>query len=346
MKNRELVNLERDFGIHFPPSVVDYLDPRTMTVGSGAYAMDAQPGLITASNAGIPAWLTNYVDPELVRILASPMKAVQIMGGEQKKGNWTTLTTTFQKVEPTGEVSSYGDWNNNGSSGVNTSFEYRQSYTYQTILQWGEREMDMAAENRINYAAELSNASAMQLNKFQNLTYFFGIAGLANYGLLNDPSLPAAITPAATGTGSGTTWSTKTGDLVYADILALYAQLVSQTAGMVDQSTPIVLAMSPSAEVNLMKTNMYNVNVSDLLKKNLPNLRIETAVEYATAGGQLVQMIVPEMDGMKTAVPAFTEKLRAHPVVTDVSSFKQKRSQGTWGTVIRRPFLIAQMLGV
>jgi hypothetical protein len=338
MKNRELVQLERDFGIHFPASVVDFIDT--------SLAMDAQPALVTASNAGIPAYLTNYVDPELVRVLAAPMKAVQILGGEQKKGNWTTLTTTFQKVEPTGEVSSYGDWNNNGSSGVNTSFEFRQSYTYQTILQWGERELDMAEENRINYAQELSNASAMQLNKFQNLTYFFGVAGLANYGLLNDPSLPAALTPAATGTGSGTLWSTKTGDLVYADITALVAQLIAQSGGLVDMNSTIVLAMSPSIQVNMAKTNMYGINVTDLLKKNFPNLTIETAVEYATAGGQLVQAIVPELDGMKTAVPAFTEKLRAHPVVVDVSSFKQKRSQGTWGTIIRRPFLIAQMLGV
>jgi hypothetical protein len=339
-RNQELVQLARDFGIHLPNTVQDFL-PENLGM-----ALDAQPALLTVNNAGVPAWLTNYVDPELVRMLVAPMKAALILGGEQKKGDWTTYTTSFQKIEPTGEVSSYGDWNNNGSTGVNSSFEYRQSYTYQIIAQWGEREMDLDALNRINLANELANAQAIQMGKFQNYSYFYGVAGLLNYGLLNDPSLPAAIAPAATGTGSGTLWSTKDGQAVYSDIMLLVAQLISQSGGLVDLSTPMVLAMSPSIEVALTKTNMYNVNVSDLLKKNVPNLRIETAVEYSTSGGQLIQLIVPELDGMKTAVPAFTEKMRAHAVVVDLSGFKQKRSQGTWGVVIRRPFLIAQMLGV
>ena len=34
------------------------------------------------------------------------------------------------------------------------------------------------------------------LNKFSNLTYFFGVQGLQNYGLLNDPHLNASLTPA------------------------------------------------------------------------------------------------------------------------------------------------------
>jgi hypothetical protein len=34
------------------------------------------------------------------------------------------------------------------------------------------------------------------------------------------------------------------------------------------------------------------VNVTDQLKKNFPNLRIETAVEYSTDAGELVQLIV------------------------------------------------------
>jgi hypothetical protein len=42
---------------------------------------------------------------------------------------------------------------------------------------------------------------------------------------------------------------------------------------------------------------------------------------------------------------AFTEKLRAHPVKVELSSFKQKKSQGTWGAIIYRPILIASMLG-
>jgi hypothetical protein len=59
-----------------------------------------------------------------------------------------------------------------------------------------------------------------------------------------------------------------------------------------------------------------------------------------------MQLILEEVDGTKTTYSAFTEKMRAHPVIPDLSSWKQKKSAGTWGTIIRRPICIAQMLGI
>lgn len=339
---KDFIKVAREYGVHLPAAAA-YLKPEF--ANDYALALDAQPTMVTVSNAGIPAYLTNYVDPEMIRIVVTPMKAAQIMG-ETKKGDWTTLTAQFPVIEATGEVSSYDDYSNNGSVGANVNWVPRQSYGYQTITRWGEKELDLYGAARIGYAAELSVASALVLNKFQNKSYFYGIAGLANYGLLNDPILSAPITPAATGTGSGTLWSTKDGNGVYSDIASLYAKLVAQTRGLIERDSPLKLCMSPSAEVNLTKTNMYNVNVSDLLKKNFPNLTIETAVEYSTTSGELVQLIAPSLDGQDTGYCAFTEKLRAHPVVTDLSAWKQKKSGGTWGAIIKQPLSIAQLLGV
>ena len=308
-------------------------------------AMDAQPTMVTTGNSGVPAYFTNYVDPELIRVLVTPMKAAQIYG-EVKKGDWTTLTAQFPIVESTGEVSSYGDYNNNGMISANVNWVPRQSYHYQTHTRWGERELDMYGAARIGYAAELNVASALALNKFQNKSYFYGIAGLENYGALNDPSLQPSVTPGATGTGSSLLWDDKDGQQVYDDISGrLWKQLVAQTKGLVERTDRIKLGMSPSLEVNLTKTNMYNVNVSDLLKKNFPNLTIETAVEYSTTAGEMVQMIAERLGEQDTAYAAFTEKMRAHAVVTEESSWKQKKSGGTWGTIIRQPLAIATMLG-
>ena len=103
--------------------------------------------------------------------------------------------------------------------------------------------------------------------------------------------------------------------------------------------------MSPVLEVNLTKTNMYNVNVTDQLKKNFPNLTIETAVEYSTDAGEIVQLIAERLGEQDTTYAAFTEKMRAHAVVVEESSWKQKKSGGTWGTIIRQPLAIASMLG-
>ena len=325
------------------PGAKEYLKPEFAE--NFALAMDAQPTMVTTGSAGVPAYFTNYVDPELIRVLVTPMKAAEIIG-EVKKGDWTTLTAQFPIVESAGETSSYGDYNHNGMTAANVNWVARQSYHYQTHTRWGERELDMYGAARIGYAAELNVASALVLNKFQNKSYFYGIAGLQNYGLLNDPSLPAPITPNATGTGSGITWSTKDGQAVYDDIAKLYGQLVSQTKGLIERDSPMTLAMSPTAEVSLTKTNMYNVNVSDLLKKNFPNLTIKTAVEYSTPAGEMVQLIADRLGEQDTAYAAFTEKMRAHAVVTEESSWKQKKSGGTWGAIIRQPLAIATMLGV
>jgi len=311
-------------------------------------AMDAQPSLVTTSNAGIPAFLANYLDPEVIRILVSPMKIAEIVG-EAKKGDWTTLTAQFQVVESTGEVSSYGDYSNNGQSSANVNWVPRQSYHFQTVTRWGEREMEIAGEARVNFAQNLNIASTLTINKAANKIAAFGVAGLDNYGLLNDPSLPAGITPNATGTGSGTLWSTKDGAAIYGDIQSLYAQLVDQLDGLIERDAKMTLALSPNREPDLTKTNTYNVNVYDQLKKNFPNMRIISAVEYSGAGTgstELLQLIVDEIDGQKTAQVAFTEKLRAHPVFVDLSSFKQKKSAGSWGTVVFRPIAIANMYGI
>lgn len=336
MNKQKFAALAAQAGIHFP-GAMDFM-PEGVSHNFGL-AMDAQPGLVTVSNSGIPAYLSNYIDPKIIEVLVAPMKAAVIVG-EAKKGDWTTTTAVFPSIESTGEVSSYGDYNSNGSVGVNANFNQRESYHYQTISKYGEKELEMAGLARIDWASRLNIASALLLNKYQNQTYMFGVAGLKNYGLLNDPSLPASIAPTAVWTLAGTT-----ADVVYEDIRRIFVQLQTQANGTIDQETKMVLAMSPTLSVALNKTNQYNVNVRDQVLKNFPGIRFETAPEYATTGGQLVQMIVETLEGQDTATCAFTEKMRAHAIVRDTSSFLQKKSQGTFGCVVFRPFLIASLIG-
>ena len=345
-RNPDFAHLEHLKGI-FLPDAVDFIQPGIAI--DMRMAMDAQPALVTTSNAGIPSYLANYIDPKLIEILVAPNKAAQIFG-EVKKGDWTTLTITFPTIEHAGEVSSYGDWNQNGTTSANPTFPQRQSYHYQTMTQWGERQLDMAALAKIDWSSRLNIASVMVLDKFQNNTYFFGVGGLQNYGLLNDPGLTAAITPGVKAV-STPKWInagivTATASEIYTDIQSLYSLLVSQSRGLIDQDTAVTIAMSPEASIALTATNSFNVNVSDQLRKNFPNITFETAPQYATAAGQLVQMIAKTVEGQDTGYCAFTEKLRAHAIVKDTSAFKQKKSQGTWGAVIFTPFAIAQMIGV
>lgn len=304
----------------------------------GGHAFDAQPELVTIANAGIPGFLTNWVDPKLIQVLVSPMRAAKIYG-EAKKGDWTTEDVYFSVIENEGEVSTYGDFNSNGNADYNANFPQRQCYHYQTMTQWGERELVKAALAKIDAASQKNVASVLVLNKFQNLSYFFGINGLKIFGGLNDPTLFAPIS-------STTAWNAQTDPVViYDDVRRLYQQVVSQANGVVEinMQSPMCLAMSPTNEVNFKKANQFNESVFSLLKTNFPGIRFETAVEFSTQAGELVQLIIENIEGQETVTTSFTEKLRSHAVVQDTSSWKQKKSQGTSGTIFFRPFLVGQM---
>lgn len=340
--DRAELDILAGYGIHVPAGA-EYVEPEWKS--NLQLAMDAQPSLITVSNAGIPAFLANLIDPEMVRVLVAPMKAAEIYG-ETKKGDWTLLSTQFPVVESTGEVSSYGDHSNNGSSGANVNWVARQSYHFQTISQWGERELEMYGLAKINYSSEINVASALVLSKFLNKSYFFGIAGLANYGALNDPALIAPIVPTTKAAG-GYTWAVATAQEIYNDVLKLFTQLQTQMAGLVpDMDAKMTLALSPLLAVNLKKVSIYNVTAEQTIRENFPGLTIKTAPEFALQAGELMQLILDDVDGVQTTYCAFTEKMRAHPVIPDLSSWKQKKSAGTWGYIGRRPIAIAQMQGM
>lgn len=347
MNAAERAQLEKQ-GLVFAPSIRPFLAQDAWRENF-ELAYDAQPALVTTPNAAIPAFLANVVDPQMVRVIVAPMRAEQIFGST-KKGDWTTLTAQFPVAEATGEVSSYGDWNKNGSSGANFNWVPRQSYHFQTITQYGERELDMYGLAGINYKSELDVSSALVINKFHNRMAFYGVAGLQNYGALNDPNLLPNIIPNTKAAG-GTAWTNATADEIYSDVLKLFGQLQTQMGGNIDFSEggideTIVLAMSPERAVLLQRTNTFGINVQDLLQKNFKNLTIRTAPEYNTAGGQLMQMLLPNYEGVDSAFAGFTEKLRAHAVIQDLSGFQQKKSAGGWGTIIRRPIAIAGEIGI
>lgn len=334
-------DLGRRYGIHFMAGLMR--EASGMELMASDMAFDAQPGLVSAANSGIPSLFTTFVDPRIIEVVIRPTKAAELYG-ETKKGTWVSDTAMFILAERTGEVSTYGDFSQDGMAGANINFPQRQSYHYQTNTRWGERELARMAEAKVDWANQVNMGSVLALNKFQNLAYLFGIAGLQNYGGTNDPSLPAPIAPTSS-------WFGADAAVIYADVLRLVQQIIQQGNGLVDAETAFTMGISPDNVTNFNNTNQFNVNVFDQIKKNFPNLKIITVPEFAIDGGgnnggtEFVQLIADSVEGIKTCEAAFTEKMRAHAMVTKTSSWEQKKSQGVWGTIIYRPVFIASMLG-
>lgn len=333
-------DLERRYGIVFMgrQGTMYYGSPESM-------AFDAQPTLVTTPNAGIPSLFTTYVDPTQIEVLVRPTKAAELYS-ETKKGTWTTDVSMFIQAERTGEVTSYGDFNQDGMSDANLDFPQRQSFHYQTNTRWGEREIARAAEAKVDLANWKQRSSALAIEKFQNFAYLSGIAGLQNYGGTNDPFLPAPIAP------TSNWYVTADPTVIFGDMLRLVQKGIAQGNGLVSTTTKFRLGISPGNESNFSKTNQFNYNVNDQIKKNFPNLSIVTVPEFAIAGGgavaggtEFVQLIAEIPEGGKTVEAAFTEKMRAHAMVVKTTSWEQKKSAGTWGVIFYRPVLVAAMLG-
>jgi hypothetical protein len=339
---RDAARLERDWGIVFSPFAMDYMPDDRM-------AMDAQPPLVTTPNAGIPAFFTQLVDPEVVRILQTPNKGAEVLG-EQKKGNWVDQTIFIPVVENTGEVSSYGDFNTNGRSDANEQWEQRQSYLFQTIIEYGDLEVERAGAAKLDLVSEKQTASAKTLDKFMDLTYHLGVTGLQNYGLLNDPSLSAALTPSTKAAG-GVKWVNAgivnaTAAEVYVDFQMLFNQLTNVSGGTIDANTAMTLVTPNTVNAALTAVNSFGITIRAFIKESFPNVDYVVDPRYATTGGNVIQLIAKEFDGKKTGYCGFNEKSRDHQIVRALSSYAQKRTAGTWGAIIRYPVAIAQMIGV
>ena len=65
----------------------------------------------------------------------------------------------------------------------------------------------------------------------------------------------------------------------------------------------------------------------------------------ATGSGNLVMLVARSVMGKPVAEIGFSEKLRMGRVIPQLSSFKQKVSSSTYGTIYYRPYAVVSMLG-
>ncbi|PHM61195.1 major capsid family protein [Xenorhabdus ishibashii] len=301
--------------------------------------------LITSPNSTIPAELLAYVDPTIIEILTAPRNAREVFS-EEKRGDWTTPYMKWRANEVTGNTAAYSDFGHSGKSGTNYEWHVREQYRYQTIIQYGDLEADMASEAKINLAADKQRAAATIIDIDSNKFYLLGVAGREIYGALNDPNLTPAIVAAPSGEKSSIKWIDKNTRQRYNDVLNLFARLVNQTQGLVSERDRLILTISPTLRVQLGDATDFNVSVMKMLTTYFSNLEIVSLPQLGGVSGETMQLIAPKVAGMETGLLGFGEKMRAGRIVPEISSFSQKFTATTYGAVIRIPAAIAQMTGM
>ncbi|HWH86168.1 MAG TPA: DUF2184 domain-containing protein [Pseudomonas sp.] len=305
-------------------------------------AQDA--AMVTTPNNGVPAWMTQYTSPTLIKVLTAKRAAEEIFD-PVRYGSYGTTVASFPIVESTGKIAPYSDQGREGSASFNANWPQREAYYFQTIVEWGDLEMATMSAAKINAAVQKQEAAAQTIKIAHNDIWFNGVANLANYGILNDPSLNAALTP-ATSAGGDLEWFDKDTIEIYNDILALYTELNRTMGGLLDMDVELELTMSNLVRPTLNKATSFNVSVLTMLKEGFPNLKIITAPQMSTAAGEMVMMIAPNVEGQKTGDLGYVELMRAHGVVRELSSLKEKYSAATFGSVMYRSAAVSSMLGV
>jgi hypothetical protein len=294
---------------------------------------------VTTPNTGVPVEFLAYIDPMVVEILTSVRNAKAVFE-EQKKGDWTTSYAKWRADEIVGSTQPYSDYANGTDSDVNSNWLSREQYVFQTSIKYGDMEVDMAAQAKIELAAAKQRAAATIIDIDANKFYLFGMAGKQIYGILNDPNLPNATTVTA--------WASKTTANIYADILnSLFGVLASNSGGHITNSTPLKLLVSPAMNVLLGKATDFNVSVLDMLQKYFTALEVVVIPELATmAAGDTIFMVAPEVNGTPTGMLAFGDKFRLGRVIPDMSSFRQKAVCTTYGGIVLQPFAFASITGM
>ncbi len=307
-------------------------------------AQDA--ALVTSPNMGVPVEFGAYIDPTVVEILTAPRNARQIFR-EEKKGDWTTPYTKFRVSEMVGGTEEYSDYANGVTSDVNNEWMSREQYLFQTTINYGDREVALASTAKLSLASDKQRAAATRIEIDSNKFYLTGVAGHSIYGIFNDPNLPESITAASTGTGNSPLWDNKSTVQIYNDILALFAQLAEQSNGLIDQTTPLKLCISPAMNRYLGTATDFNVSVWDMLRKYFTKIDVVPLPElHALDGDETIFLIAPEVAGQKSATLAFSEKMRSGRLIPDMSSFRQKFISTTYGGIIYMPFAFASMTGM
>ena len=307
-----------------------------------ALAMDA--ALITTPNTSIPAELLTFFDNKAIEILTQKRSATEIFD-EVKAGSRADAARKFRVFEKTGYTQPYADYADNGKADVNYSFPLRENYLFETTIKYGDQEEAESARARINLVADKQNSAATAIAIDTNKFYFNGVAGLENYGILNQPNLPSAIV-AANGASASPLWSSKTGTEIYDDIVALMSDMAARSGGLVDQMTRYKLVVGPSSNSQLNKLNAFGTEpVLALIKRNFPNLEVVVAPEYDDATKK-IQLIAVNVEGQPTGECAYSEKFVAGRVVPGLSHFSQKFMAGVWGTIVYRPVFVSTMTGI
>lgn len=324
-----------------------------------AYGMDAAvsiPGLtVNAAQGNSPymqflqAWL-----PGQVHVITAARKADELMG-VTTAGAWEDEEIIQEILELVGVAQPYSDHGNIPLSSWNLTYEKRGVVRFEEGFQVGELEGVRSGRIGVNAAETKRTAAQLALDISRNRVAFFGYSGSTEYpiyGYLNDPGLPAYITVPAG--ANGTTWDKKTFSEIVRDLLTGLSTLRTQSKEVIDpKTTPINLDVASEKVDYLSTPNELGETPYDWLKKNYPNVTVNSATELdeANGGADVYYMYAQTVgdtgtDGGGVIDQIVPSRFRALGVDTSCKMVTEDFTNATSGAMVKRPFAMYRASGI
>lgn len=339
-------------GISLSPG---FIRDQIACMGLDGMAMDDSQALVTTASISNPIQFLQTWLPGFVRVLTAARKIDELIG-VTTAGKWDDEEVIQGVLEPLGEAELYGDYTNVPLSSWNVNFERRTVVRWEKGIKVGLLEDARSARVRINNAAEKRSAASLALDIMRNKVGFYGFNGGANrtYGFLNDPSLPAYITAAATGTGSATTWASKSFLNITADIRGMFARLQAASKDQIDvEKSATTLALATSVYQYLSVTSDFGISVRQWVRETYPKCRIVSAPELDAAnGGANVAYLFADSvddggsDGGATFAQIVPAKFQALGTEKQAKGYVEDFSNATAGVFVKRPFAVQRLTGI
>ena len=339
-------------GIGLSPS---FIQSQIQHMGLDGMAMDDAQGLITSASISNPVQFLQSWLPGFVRIMTAARKIDELVG-VTTAGKWDDEEVIQGVLEPLGEAELYGDYTNVPLASWNVNFERRTVLRFEKGIKVGLLEDARSARVRINNAAEKRAAASLSLDISRNKIGFYGYNGGANrtYGFLNDPSLPAYVTAAATGSGSATTWASKSFLAITADIRGMFARLQAASKDQIDvEKSATTLGLPTSCYQYLSVTSDYGISVRKWLSDTYPKCRVVSAPELDAAnGGANVAYLYADSvddggsDGGATFAQIVPAKFQALGTEKQAKGYLEDFSNATAGIFVKRPFAVQRLTGI
>lgn len=317
--------------------------------GMDALAVGVLPGSIPTPIQFLQNWL-----PGFVNIITAARKIDEFVG-ITTSGAWEDEEIVQGVMEQLGTSVPYGDYTNVPLSSWNTNFNTRTVVRFEEGMRVGLLEEARASRMKVNSADAKREAATLALEIQRNSVGFFGYNAGDNltYGLLNDPGLPSYTQFPTTGTGTTSTWSTKTFLQITADIRLAVSTLRTTSQDLIDpKTTNITMGLATSVVDFLSVTSDFGNSVQEWLDKTYPKIRVVSAPELngANAGQNVFYLYAETVEDMstddgKTFIQVVPAKFRTLGVQQLVKAYEEDYSNATAGVMCKRPYAVVRFFG-